>query len=502
MSTGTGTSQRRPNVVVILADDMGWGDLGCYGAQRIPTPGMDRIAAEGVRALDCHSAAALCTPSRYALLTGRYAWRGPLTHGVLPGHGPAIIERTRPTMASVLAGVGYATGVFGKWHLGLDWAFSDGRTVDAFAPGTPLQHEAEVDGWNVDYATPFGGGPLELGFERFFGVAGSLDMPPYCFLDQDRTVGVPDRDKQVYYPPQRRGLQVAAWNETEVDLRFAEEACAWVRSQARSGRPFFAYLATSAPHRPCLPPPFAQGASRAGPRGDMVHVADWVVCQVLDVLDRLDLVDETLLVVTSDNGAELADLDGDTHGHKANGDWRGAKADIWEGGHREPFVARWPGRIPAGSTTGQLMCLSDLMATVASATGAALPEGAGEDSIDMLPALTGRVEGPLRQSLVHHSGDGMFSYRSHAWKAIFGTGSGGFSDPPGRPCAFDFAGGQLYDLAADPRETHNLWRERPDVVRAFYQEMKALARSTASGFSFDVPIPSLPSEVPHRNRTT
>jgi arylsulfatase A-like enzyme len=483
---GERAGRRQPNVVVVLTDDMGWGDLGCYGAEKIPTPAMDRVAREGVRATDCHSASALCTPSRYALLTGRYAWRGPLKKWVTPGHGPAIIERDRPTVASILARAGYATGAFGKWHLGLDWCFRDGRVVDPFAPGSSFHQDLEANSWQVDYSRPFGGGPLELGFERFFGIAGSLDMPPYCFLSQDRTVGIPSMEKEVYHPQQRWGLQVPDWDERRVDERFVSEACEWLGEAVSTDRPFFCYLALSAPHRPCLPPEFVAGRSAAGPRGDMVCVVDWAVGQVLDTLDALGVSEDTLLILTSDNGAPLADADGETYGHLANGDWRGQKADIWEGGHREPFLARWPGRIPADSSADGLMCLSDLMATVAAATGVVVPEGAGQDSVNVLGMLRGAQGPSRRQTVVHHSGDGMFSYRSGHWKVIFGSGSGGFSEPKGQLCDIRFPQGQLYDLASDPREECNLWDEQPQVVEELYGELKQVVRTTASGLSFDI----------------
>lgn len=488
MSGRANNHKRQPNVVIVLADDMGWGDLGCYGATKIPTPATDRLAAEGVRALDCHSTSGVCTPSRYALLTGRYAWRGPLTRWVLPGHGPAIIKPGQPTLASMLRGAGYMTGAFGKWHLGLDWSFRDGRQVDAFAPGTPLLHEMEVNSLQVDYGRPFAKGPLELGFQRFFGIAGSLDMPPYCFLSQDRTVGVPSEEKHVYHPQQRWGLQVADWDDRRVDECFVAEACEWMGEAARADRPFFTYLALSAPHRPCLPPQFAAGRSAAGPRGDMVCVADWAVGQVLDRLDALGMSEDTLLIVTSDNGGELAYVDGDTYGHRVNGDWRGQKADIWEGGHREPFLARWPGHIPAGSSVGGLLCLADLIATVAAATGVVVPEGAGEDSLNMLGVLEGTAPASPRQGVVHHSGDGMFAYRSGSWKAVFGSGSGGFSDPKGLHCNLNVANGQLYDLASDPGEEDNLWDKRPEVVGELYGELKRVVRTTASGLSFDIRV--------------
>lgn len=476
----------KPNVVVVMADDMGWGDLGCYGASKIPTPAMDQVAAEGVRATDCHSASAVCSPSRYALLTGRYAWRGPLKTWVLLGHSPAIIEADRPTLGSILQGAGYATGAFGKWHLGIGWKFRDGRSWDAFDPGAPLLPEVD-DGSNVDYAAGFDDGPITRGFDHFFGITGSLDMNPYCFLEQDHTVGVPDRPKEVLYPAQRPGLMAPDWDDEAVDARFAKEACSWIRAQAEAGKPFFCYVTPSAPHRPCVPPAFARGRSEAGPRGDMVWVVDWMVGQITDLLDELGLTDNTLLIVTSDNGAQLTDVDGQTYGHRSNGDWRGQKANIFEGGHREPFLAQWPGRIPAGSVTDELIGLIDLTPTIARAVGAAVPEGAAEDALDVLDVLTDGAASP-RSSIVHHSVFGMFSFRHDHWKLILGDGSGGFTKPIGKACDASGRAGQLYDLSKDPAEENDLWQSRPDVVADLYQQLKHVVRSPASGLSFDVAL--------------
>lgn len=484
MQSGDGS---RPNIVLILADDMGFGDLGCYGATKIPTPAMDRVAAEGIRATDCHSASAVCTPSRYALLTGRYAWRGPLKRHVLFGHSPAIIEAERPTIATILRDAGYATGAFGKWHLGLGWQFTDHRRWSAFDPGAPLVPEVD-DGSNVDYRAGFRDGPTEHGFDRFFGIAGSLDMAPYCYLDQNHTVGTPAIPKRVLHPAygrQRPGLQTPDWRDDEVDIRFTEAACTWIRKRADADRPFFCYLPLSAPHRPCLPPAFARGRSQAGPRGDLVCVVDWAVGQVSTLLAELGIAQNTLLIVTSDNGAELADVDGETYGHRANGDWRGRKGDIFEGGHREPFLARWPARIPAGSTVSQLIGLVDLLPTLAAAAGATVPDTAGEDAVDILDVLTGQTAGNPRTSAVHHSLNGTFSLRHENWKLVMGSDSGGFSEPTGRPCDATFRDGQLYDLIEDPAETENLWDARPEIVRRLYSALKNSARSPASGLSFE-----------------
>ncbi|MFP4057689.1 MAG: sulfatase family protein [Candidatus Brocadiia bacterium] len=442
-------SQDRPNIVFLMADDMGFGDAGCYGATKVPTPHIDRLARRGVRFADAHSASAVCTPSRYAVLTGRYCWRGPLQRGVLGGLAQPVIEPGRPTVASVLRGRGYATAAVGKWHLGLGWRSAEGEV------------EPWGDGFAVDYRRPLAGGPCELGFDYFFGIAGSLDMPPYCFIENDRTVGIPSVEKDVYHPQQRRGLMTPGWRDEEVDATFARKAVEFI--EAHAAEPFFLYLTPSAPHRPCVPPDFLRGASQAGPRGDMVCMVDWMVGEVDSALQRLGIADHTLFLVTSDNGARLACYDGKDYGHRSCGPWRGGKADIWDGGHREPFVARWPARLQPDTTCEATVCLADLMATAAAIAGAELPPGAGEDSVDILPALLGRPLAP-RGGVVHHSMDGTFAIREGPWKLILGLGSGGFSDPrriepqPGGPQ------GQLYHMAEDPQETTNLWLDRPAVV--------------------------------------
>lgn len=492
---------RPPNVVVVIADDVGWGDLGCYGSTAIPTPSVDRLAAEGVRLTDCHAPGAVCTPSRYSLLTGRYCWRSPLKNFVLMGHGPAIIEPSRPTLASVLRSAGYATGAFGKWHLGLGWRHRDGTVRDAFAPGAQLHDDIETDfGRDIDYAAPFVGGPLDLGFDRFFGISGSLDMPPYCFLEQDHTVNIPDRPKERFFAEQRPGFQVADWDEETVDVHFVEEATRWIRTPR--DRPFFAYLATSSPHRPCLPPAFIRGRSKAGARGDTVCLYDWAIGELMSAIDDIGARDNTLFIVTSDHGALTYFVD-DTGGsdHRPNGPWRGQKGDLWEGGHREPFVARWPGRIPAGSVRDDPMCLTDVLPTIASATAATLPYCAAEDGREILPALLGAGAVDPERPIVHHSLGGHFALRRGRWKAIFASGSGGgFSEPTigllfasgtgtshrSEPWDADHPAGQLYDLAADPHETTNLWDRERAIVAEMYATLKAICRDESSGLPFDV----------------
>ncbi len=452
------TNTEKPNIIFIMADDMGYGDLGCYGATKIPTPNMDQVASQGIRFTDAHSSSAVCTPSRYSVLTGRYCWRTSRKSGVGGGFSLPLIDPARMTVASLLKQHGYETASIGKWHVGLEWQAKEDQTIET---------ENWADEGKVDYTKPVIGGPNKLGFDYSFNIAGSLDMPPYCFIENGRTVGIPTEEKSPYNAQQKKGFMTPGWEDEEVDVNFARKAVEFMERHVEThpDNPFFLYLTPSAPHRPCEAPDFLKGSSQAGPRGDMVCVVDWVVGEVTKTLERLNISDNTLLIVTSDNGAQPTDVDGEYYGHKSCGDLRGYKADIWDGGHREPFIARWPNQIEAGSMSDETICLADLMATSAAIVGTDLPDNAGEDSYNILPALLGQDhDKPVRDAIVHHSVDGMFSIREGKWKLILGLGSGGFSQPrriepePGEPM------GQLYDMENDTAESNDLWSERPETV--------------------------------------
>lgn len=448
-----------PNIIFIMADDMGYGDLSCYGATKISTPNMDRVASEGIRFTDAHSSSAVCTPSRYSVLTGRYCWRTSRKRGVGGGFSLPLIDPARLTVASLLKEHGYATAAVGKWHVGLEWQAKEGQVIET---------ETWADQGKVDYSKPIIGGPTKLGFDYFFGIAGSLDMPPYCFIENDRTVGIPNEEKAPYNAQQKKGFMTPGWKDEEVDLNFAQKSVKFIERHVKenSQQPFFLYLTPSAPHRPCMPPDFIKGSSQAGPRGDMVRVVDWVVGEITQTLERLNISNNTLLIITSDNGARPYDVDGNTYGHKSCGDLRGFKADIWDGGHREPFIAKWPDQIKPDSVSDEMICLSDLMATCAEIVGAKLSDHAGEDSYNILPILLdGQRNSSVRNAIVHHSVAGMFSIRRGPWKLILGRGSGGFSKPrhidpaPGEPR------GQLYNLEKDLVESDNLWSKHPEIVK-------------------------------------
>ncbi len=471
--------RRPPNIVVILADDLGYGDVSYQNpdgdSPLVPTPHVDRLAAQGMRFSDAHSGSAVCTPTRYGLMTGRYAWRTRLDRGVLWGYDAPLIDDGRLTLPALLKGHGYTTAAVGKWHLGLDWQ----RPAGAAGPE------------DVDFAAPFSHGPIHLGFDRFYGIPASLDMPPYCFIRNDRVETLPtDRIEDSPRPAYYRGGPISPGFTMEgVMPRLTEEAVTFLDERRHhAGEPFFLYVATTSPHTPHVPNARFRGASRAGVYGDFVVEWDHAVGEVLAALDRNGLAEDTLVIVTSDNGADLRGGQPE-HGHDSSGPWAGQKADIWDGGHRIPFVARWPGVVPEGAACEQTVCLTDLLATCADALGAPLPPGAGPDSVSLLPALTGRQphlddRPPLRKAVVHHAADGMFGLRRDRWKAAFGLGSGGFTRPARIEPEPDGPTGQLYDMLEDPAETTNLWRERPDVVA----DMTALLnRYRTEGRSTTVP---------------
>ncbi|MFP4057618.1 MAG: sulfatase family protein [Candidatus Brocadiia bacterium] len=466
---------KSPNIVFILADDMGYGDVGCFNPRsRIPTPRIDRLAGEGVRFTDAHAPSAVCTPTRYGILTGRYCWRTWLQRGVVGGYTPPLIEPRRTTVASFLRRHGYATACVGKWHLGLGWPRRNGlvptwRDAPRLLEGS-WQDGDPQEGMNVDFARPVAGGPTALGFDHaFFTAACSTMDGPFTFIENDRVTRVPDRPifvdgtRPAEYGRPRGGWIAPGFVLESVDVEFTRQAVAWLERTVREGpgTPFFLYFAPSAPHTPWVPPTFVQGASEAGPRGDLVALFDWCVGEIVDALQRLGVADDTLVVVTSDNGPHEGVGD-----HKSAGEWRGYKSHAWEGGHRIPFVARWPGRIQPGTTCHQPACLTDLLATCAAVVGQPLPAQAGPDSYDILPALLGeRRESPIRQALVSHSVFGVFCIAQHPWKLIVECqNSGGWVPPrgtgptPGSP-------GQLYHLADDPAEQRNLFAQRPGVVR-------------------------------------
>lgn len=474
------------NVLVFLADDLGWGDLGCFGSTNIPTPHSDALAQRGVRFSDCHASSAVCTPSRYSLLTGSYPWRGPLQRGVLGGIDPCIVSDGQVTLAKTLQSAGYRTGAFGKWHLGMDWTTDSGQRPTAF-DGQAFVPHLQATGREIDYRIPVTRGPLTSGFDRFFGIAGSLDMPPYCFIDQDRTQGIPDREKTPLISSQRPGLTVEGWRDDDVDTRVTSAACKWLRQQAEERIPFFAYVASAAPHRPCVPPDFVRGASQAGPRGDAVCLVDWMVGTLVHELEQAGVRENTLLILTSDNGAPtMFPEDGDVEHHHPNGPWRGQKADVWEGGHRVPLIICGPQVLETGVVRDEPISLLDVFPTVLDLLGiggqnepSAMDQGSdvcafdGRSFADLVTESSGvSAVNSTARVFGQQAFDGSLVLREGQRKAIFSTGSGGFSEPVGVPLgdtAQPPGDGQFYDLSSDPIEANNIWASSVSLIRHMYQ---------------------------------
>ncbi len=487
----------KPNIIFIMADDMGYGDVGCYNPEsKIPTPNMDRLSARGIRFRDAHAPSAVCTPTRYGVLTGRYCWRTRLREGVIGGYGRPLIEKDRSTLASILKQSGYHTACIGKWHVGLD--FQD-------ANGDPTEFEDQID-----FSKPVTGGPTELGFDYAYYNAGcGTCAPPYGFIENQHFVDTSFSffDGAGAVPKgscgQSHGMMGKSWVTRDADRLITEKACAYIQERVHTGVPFFLYLTPNAPHEPCekrFVPDFARGMSAAGSRGDLVWLFDWVVGQVVEMLEKSGQLDNTLLFITSDNGALPGDFVLDDHGrrvdsgtgrneflyrsygHKPNAAWRGYKAHIWEGGHRIPLIASWPAAVPVNTVSDEVFCLTDVMATCAAVAGAQLLDDEAEDSYDMLPVLLDRKtgDGPIREATVHHSSYGVFSIRHKRWKMVLHCqDSGGWPTPRGSHPRRGMPG-QLYDLADDPYEAHNLWSERPDIVGQLEQLLSRYQKSGRS----------------------
>ena len=486
LMSGSAVAERAPNVVVIFADDLGYGDLGCYGATKLQTPNIDRLAAEGRKFTDAHSASAVCTPSRYALMTGEYPHRKDLSKPVFLKTG-LVIDTAQQTVATVMKDAGYATACIGKWHLG----FGD-----------------LVPDWNGELKP----GPLELGFDYYFGVPVVNSHPPFVFVENHHVVGLVPEDPFVFGKQaktreffEKMGTNQiggadaahALYDDEAVGTKLTEKAVGWIKEH--KDEPFFLYLATTNIHHPFTPAPRFKGTSGCGPYGDFVHELDWIVGEVTKTLSEQGVADNTLVIFTSDNGG-MFNVGGQNAwdaGHRLNGDLLGFKFGAWEGGHRVPMIAKWPGKIEPGSQSDQLVSNIDLIATMAALTGGTLRKGQARDSVNILPALTSQPDAPLRDHIVlAPSKPTHLSIRKGKWMYIGARGSGGFTAAKrgahafGGPAAITYAGyknsdiedgkykadappAQLYDLENDLGQTTNVYRDHPEVVK----EMVALLDS-------------------------
>ena len=488
------SAAQKPNILLILADDLGYGDVRCYNDQsKVATPHLDRLAREGMRFTDAHSPSTVCTPTRYSLMTGQMAFRVPNGGAVFQGAGgPSLIAPGRLTLPAMLKTQGYATAAVGKWHIGL--TFRDHA-------GEPIHSGKLEEVKRIDFNRRVEGGPADHGFETFFGTAccPTTDWI-YAFIDGDRVpvppAGPIDKSKLPNHPYAndcRPGFIAPNFPMEEVDLVFLQKSREFLEQHVRAtpGKPFFLYHAAQAVHLPSFPAPQFKGKSGAGPHGDFIHQLDWVVGELMSTLERLGVADNTLIIFTSDNGPEVDSvihMRAD-HGHDGARPWRGIKRDSWEGGHRVPFLVRWPDRVKPGTTSAQLTSLTDVMATIAAISDAQLPDNAAEDSFNLLPALRGEATAPIRPYLLTQAfaGARTLSIRRGPWKFLDHPGSGGnrYENNPRLksfmlPDTAPDAPGHLYNLETDPGETRNLYAERPELVK----ELKALLEhSKASGRS-------------------
>jgi arylsulfatase A-like enzyme len=473
---GRALGAAKPNIVYILADDMGYGDAGAYNPQsKIPTPNIDALAAQGMRFTDAHTGSAVCTPTRYGILTGRYAWRSRLKRGVLYGYDEPLIEEGRLTVAAMLKEHGYTTACVGKWHLGLGWQAKDGAAAPATRPSEAT----------VDFTKPLTAGPHTVGFDYSFIIPASLDMDPYVYVRDGDLLEQPTRRVEASPRPKywRAGPIAASFAFENVVRNLTAQAESFIDRSAegaRNGKPLFLYFPLTSPHTPHVPSSDFAGKSALGPYGDMQMETDWAVGRIVEALRRNRLDENTLVVVTSDNGPHSEPLDLEAKGHKSGGEWRGQKSDAWEAGHRVPFIVRWPGRVKPASTCEQTICTTDLMATAAAIVGAALPDSAGEDSVSLLPLLDGSATGPVREATVHHSVDGSFAIRQGDWKLILCRGSGGWSLREPAATKQNLPPVQLYNLRDDPGETKNLAEGHTNVVERLRELLAGYQRDGRS----------------------
>ena len=482
----------KPNILFILADDLGYGDVGCYNPEsKVPTPHLDQLAKEGIRFTDAHSPSTVCTPTRYSVLTGHMAFR--LNYrGVFTGvGGPCLINPGRLTVASLLKQQGYATAMFGKWHVGLTAFDKEGKPIHQ--NGLPAVRR-------IDYSRALKGGPVDHGFDHFFGTASCPTTDwLYAFIDGNKIPVPPtqivDRTplpKHPYSRDNRPGMIAPDFDLEEVDMVFLDKSLKFLENHAKSAakKPFFLFHSMQAVHLPSFPGDAFKGKTKVGPHGDFIFEMDHIVGELMKALKKNGMDKNTLVIFSSDNGPEVPTTIAMRRDHKHNGarPWRGVKRDQWEGGHRVPFIARWPGKIKANSISDQTVCLTDIMATVAAITEDKLPNNVAEDSYNILPALLGGSE-PVRQYTLHQTMSLALAIRKGQWKYLDHKGSGGnnynrggewgmkqFALPEKAPSAF----GQLYNLETDPGETTNLYLEKPEIVAELKSKLEEFKRTRRS----------------------
>jgi len=449
MQSSSEETAEKPNVVLIYMDDLGYGDVTCYNPKsKIKTPNIDKLAAEGMRFTDAHSPASFCTPSRYSILTGKYCWRSENTSTLQGGYDEPIIQKDEMTLGNLFKKNGYNTAAIGKWHVGMEW--------------TVKNENAEQKEENIDFESPLKFTPIDQGFDYYFGTSGcTSDDPPFAFIENKNLLGlplVPVKDLQVvgdfnritgevYY---KDVLVAQEWAHEKADTVFTNKAINFIEKQVDNDMPFFVYLPLSLPHIPWLPAEFVKGTTGDGPRGDLVALTDYCVGKIVATLTKLNIEKNTIVIFTSDNGPREG-----VNGHQSAGELRGYKGSIYEGGHRVPFIVKWPGKITANSKSDELIGQVDLYATLASILGYSLPDNEAPDSYNFTPVLLGQeYNKPVREVYVHL----YFGIRKGDWKLIFDLET--IDDVSMNTIAAE----ELYNLKEDLAESNNLIEKHPKLV--------------------------------------
>ena len=462
---GNVNASEQPNIIYILADDMGQGDTTAYNpASKIPTPNLKRLADEGMTFTNVHSNSSVCTPTRYGVITGRYAWRTPLKNGVYGGYSTHLIDPKRETVPSLLRKQGYATAMTGKWHLGMDMSSSDGKDIHRGA------------GVNADLSKPIKNGPNANGFDYYYGIAASLNMSPHAYIENQQVQGelVFLKDKKAVKEAgligAKTGWAAKGFKQDQVQKNFINKAISWIADQQKSDskKPFFVYLPLNSPHTPTVPSKDFIGKSGLSPHGDFTMEMDHEIGRLLTALDKMKLADNTLIVFTSDNGTSPGSKyeNNQAKGHFSSMDYRGLKGSLYEGGHRVPFIVRWPDVVKAGTKTDYHGSLVDMMATAADINGVTLADNAGEDSVSFLPVLQGKKVNDKKRAIIYHSDAGYYSIAQGKWKLILNKAGGTRRlNPKDSNSPVKNAGKiQLFNMEKDPTERESIHSQFPEVV--------------------------------------
>ena len=472
-------SAEQPNIVVILADDFGVGDIQAhYPKNKIATPHLDKLVRQGMSFTDAHSPSAVCSPTRYGLLTGRYAWRTRMQEWVIAAYEPPLIQKEVLTLPEFLRDNGYQTACIGKWHLGWDWAGPQKPTMDV------LNRNAQKK-MSWDFTKPIGGGPIDRGFDEYFGVV-LPNMPPFCWIENDRVTQQPT-EKYKHEVPEGfavmpRGFVGApmapGWKFEDILPELTKRSVEYIHDHAKDDKPFFLYVSQTSPHEPVVPSENFKGKSGIAPIADFVMETDWSAGQVIQAIDDAGIADNTIVIFTADNGhSHYTGWDKlVAAGHMPSGPYRGHKGDVWEGGHRVPFVVRWPNKVVEGSQSDAMVCLTDVFATCADVLQKEMPKNCAQDSFSFLNAATGDSDPKTgRSTMVNHSNFGEFAYRNGGWKLVYRLGEKNLNASRGKPTV-----AELYDLSNDIGEANNLVSTHPAKVEELTAELDQTIRSGSS----------------------